>query len=35
MQAVIQYGKIVSWLEMEYGLSERNQLLSRFCLLPS
>ncbi|XP_043356209.1 peptidyl-prolyl cis-trans isomerase FKBP5 isoform X5 [Dermochelys coriacea] len=24
MQAVIQYGKIVSWLEMEYGLSERE-----------
>ncbi|XP_074978068.1 peptidyl-prolyl cis-trans isomerase FKBP5 isoform X1 [Caretta caretta] len=24
LQAVIQYGKIVSWLEMEYGLSERE-----------
>lgn len=33
MQAVIQYGKIVSWLEMEYGLSERESKASESLLL--
>ncbi|XP_019369315.1 PREDICTED: peptidyl-prolyl cis-trans isomerase FKBP5 [Gavialis gangeticus] len=33
MQAVIQYGKIVSWLEMEYGLSERESKASESFLL--
>ncbi|KFW62820.1 Peptidyl-prolyl cis-trans isomerase FKBP5, partial [Pygoscelis adeliae] len=28
LQAVIQYGKIVSWLEMEYGLSEKESKAS-------
>ncbi|XP_048354189.1 peptidyl-prolyl cis-trans isomerase FKBP5 isoform X2 [Sphaerodactylus townsendi] len=32
-QAVIQYGKIVSWLEMEYGLSERESKASESLLL--
>ncbi|XP_034270607.1 peptidyl-prolyl cis-trans isomerase FKBP5 [Pantherophis guttatus] len=33
LQAVIQYGKIVSWLEMEYGLSERESKASESLLL--
>lgn len=33
MQAVIQYGKIVSWLEMEYGLSEKESKASESFLL--
>ncbi|XP_038605336.1 peptidyl-prolyl cis-trans isomerase FKBP5 [Tachyglossus aculeatus] len=33
MQAVIQYGKIVSWLEMEYGLSEHESKASESFLL--
>lgn len=33
MQAVIQYGKIVSWLEMEYGLSEKELKASESFLL--
>uniref|UniRef100_A0A8C8W691 peptidylprolyl isomerase n=1 Tax=Peromyscus maniculatus bairdii TaxID=230844 RepID=A0A8C8W691_PERMB len=33
MQAVIQYGKIVSWLEMEYGLSEKESKTSESFLL--
>ncbi|XP_062997034.1 peptidyl-prolyl cis-trans isomerase FKBP5 [Elgaria multicarinata webbii] len=33
LQAVIQYGKIVSWLEMEYGLSERESKASDSLLL--
>lgn len=33
MQAVIQYGKIVSWLEMEYGLSEKESKASEAFLL--
>ncbi|KAF7253709.1 Peptidyl-prolyl cis-trans isomerase FKBP5, partial [Varanus komodoensis] len=33
LQAVIQYGKIVSWLEMEYGLSERESKASEALLL--
>lgn len=33
MQAVIQYGKIVSWLEMEYGLSEKEAQASESFLL--
>ncbi|KAJ7332915.1 hypothetical protein JRQ81_015095 [Phrynocephalus forsythii] len=32
-QAVIQYGKIVSWLEMEYGLSEKESKSSESLLL--
>lgn len=32
-QAVIQYGKIVSWLEMEYGLSEWESKASESLLL--
>uniref|UniRef100_A0A8D0H3F7 peptidylprolyl isomerase n=1 Tax=Sphenodon punctatus TaxID=8508 RepID=A0A8D0H3F7_SPHPU len=32
-QAVIQYGKIVSWLEMEYGLSEGESKASQSFLL--
>ncbi|XP_053562781.1 peptidyl-prolyl cis-trans isomerase FKBP5 [Bombina bombina] len=33
LQAVIQYGKIVSWLEVEYGLSEdESQKAKRFLL---
>lgn len=33
LQAVIQYGKIVSWLEMEYGLSEKESKASDSFLL--
>ncbi|XP_047413075.1 peptidyl-prolyl cis-trans isomerase FKBP5 isoform X3 [Sciurus carolinensis] len=33
MQAVIQYGKIVSWLDMEYGLSEKESKASESFLL--
>lgn len=33
LQAVIQYGKIVSWLEMEYGLSEKESKASESFLL--
>lgn len=33
MQAIIQYSKIVSWLEMEYGLSEAEQKTSKCFLL--
>ncbi|NXF32478.1 FKBP5 isomerase, partial [Nyctibius bracteatus] len=33
LQAVIQYGKIVSWLEMEYGLSEKEAKASDSFLL--
>lgn len=33
MQAVIQYGKIVTWLEMEYGLSEKESKASDAFLL--
>ncbi|XP_043861500.1 peptidyl-prolyl cis-trans isomerase FKBP5 [Dromiciops gliroides] len=33
LQAVIQYGKIVSWLEMEYGLSEKESKASEAFLL--
>ncbi|XP_069489545.1 peptidyl-prolyl cis-trans isomerase FKBP5 isoform X2 [Ambystoma mexicanum] len=33
MQAVIQYSKIVSWLEMEYGLSEAERKTSQGFLL--
>ncbi|KAL0622605.1 Peptidyl-prolyl cis-trans isomerase FKBP5 [Plecturocebus cupreus] len=33
VQAVIQYGKIVSWLEMEYGLSEKESKASESFLL--
>uniref|UniRef100_A0A8C8T1L7 peptidylprolyl isomerase n=1 Tax=Peromyscus maniculatus bairdii TaxID=230844 RepID=A0A8C8T1L7_PERMB len=33
IQAVIQYGKIVSWLEMEYGLSEKESKTSESFLL--
>lgn len=33
LQAVIQYGKIVSWLEMEYGLSEGESKASESLLL--
>lgn len=33
MQAVIQYGKIVSWLEMEYGLSDKESKASESFLL--
>ncbi|KAM6114469.1 LOW QUALITY PROTEIN: peptidyl-prolyl cis-trans isomerase FKBP5 [Phoenicopterus ruber ruber] len=32
LQAVIQYGKIVSWLEMEYGLSEKSKASDSFLL---
>lgn len=30
---MIQYGKIVSWLEMEYGLSEKESKASESFLL--
>ncbi|KAM8779304.1 peptidyl-prolyl cis-trans isomerase FKBP5 isoform 1-T2 [Rhynchonycteris naso] len=33
LQAVIQYGKIVSWLELEYGLSEKESKASESFLL--
>ncbi|KAM5325814.1 peptidyl-prolyl cis-trans isomerase FKBP5 isoform 1-T4 [Glossophaga mutica] len=33
VQAVIQYGKIVTWLEMEYGLSEKESKASESFLL--
>ncbi|XP_077017695.1 peptidyl-prolyl cis-trans isomerase FKBP5 [Tamandua tetradactyla] len=33
VQAAIQYGKIVSWLEMEYGLSEKESKASESFLL--
>lgn len=33
LQAVIQYGKIVSWLEMEYGLTEKESKASESFLL--
>ena len=33
MQAVIQYSKIVTWLEMEYGLSEKEAKASDSFLL--
>ncbi|XP_068015989.1 peptidyl-prolyl cis-trans isomerase FKBP5 isoform X1 [Melanerpes formicivorus] len=33
LQAVIQYGKIVSWLELEYGLSEKESKASDSFLL--
>ncbi|XP_045689358.1 LOW QUALITY PROTEIN: peptidyl-prolyl cis-trans isomerase FKBP5-like [Phyllostomus hastatus] len=33
VQAVIQYGKIVTWLDMEYGLSEKESKASESFLL--